>query len=93
MAYLTLQRFRRVSMNAPRTITPKDIYCNLLIQARQQYSIRLAYQSVGEVRAVGMQKFGFTSNGMRRFRYKDWGRTFPVLTTTIFGSHAIHLAE
>ena len=40
-----------------------------------------------------MQKFGYTSNRIRRFRCKDCGRTFTVLTNTIFDNHKIPISE
>jgi transposase-like protein len=40
-----------------------------------------------------IQKFGYTANGIRRFRCKECGKTFTVLTNTIFDSHKIPLSE
>ena len=40
-----------------------------------------------------IQKFGYTSNRIRRFRCKDCGRTFTVLTNTIFDNHKIPISE
>ncbi|WP_319756526.1 hypothetical protein [uncultured Sphaerochaeta sp.] len=37
-------------------------------------------------RSSVIQRFGFTPNGVRRFRCKDCGRTFNALTNTIFDS-------
>jgi transposase-like protein len=40
-----------------------------------------------------IQKFGYTANGIRRYRCKECGKTFTVLTNTIFDSHKIPLSE
>jgi transposase-like protein len=43
--------------------------------------------------STAIQRFGFTSNGVRRFRCKDCRRTFNILTNTIFDSHKLPLTE
>jgi transposase-like protein/DNA-directed RNA polymerase subunit RPC12/RpoP len=51
---------------------------------------------VNECRRCGsseIRKFGYTPNGIRRYRCKECGRTFTVLTDTIFDSHKIPLTE
>ncbi|MDA3821184.1 MAG: hypothetical protein PF450_01040 [Bacteroidales bacterium] len=51
---------------------------------------------IAECRRCGsskIQKFGYTPNGIRRYRCKECGRTFTVLTDTIFDSHKIPLTE
>lgn len=43
--------------------------------------------------STAIQRFGFTSNGVRRYRCKDCRRTFNILTNTIFDSHKLPLTE
>lgn len=40
-----------------------------------------------------IQRFGYTANGIQRHRCKDCGKTFTILTDTIFDSHKIPLTE
>ena len=44
-------------------------------------------------KSSNLQKFGFTANGIRRFRCKDCSRTFTIVTNTIFDSHKISISE
>ncbi len=40
-----------------------------------------------------LQKFGYTGNGIQRYRCKDCGKTFTVLTETIFDGHKTNLKQ
>lgn len=40
-----------------------------------------------------IQRYGTTKNGIRRYRCSDCGKTFTVLTNTIFDSHKIAISE
>jgi transposase-like protein len=53
----------------------------------------LEVQECRHCRSPAIQRFGFTPNGVRRFRCKDCGRTFNALTNTIFDSHKLPLTE
>ena len=44
-------------------------------------------------KSSNIQKFGFTANGIRRFRCKDCSRTFTIVNNTIFDSHKISISE
>jgi len=44
----------------------------------------LDVQKCRHCRSNTIQRFGFTANGVRRFRCKVCGRTFYILTNTIF---------
>ena len=51
---------------------------------------------VDECRRCGssdIQRFGYTPNGIQRYKCKECMRTFTVLTNTIFDSHKIPLTE
>ncbi len=53
----------------------------------------LDVQDCRHCKSTAIQKFGFTANRVCRFRCKSCGRTFNVLTNTIFDSHKIPLTE
>jgi transposase-like protein len=53
----------------------------------------LDVQECRHCQSKDIQRFGFTLNGVRRFRCKGCGRTFNVLTNTIFDSHKVALTE
>jgi len=40
-----------------------------------------------------IHKYGFTGNHIRRYRCSDCGRTFTVMTGTIFNNHKIPISE
>jgi transposase-like protein len=40
-----------------------------------------------------LQKFGFTKNGIRRYRCKKCGKTFSITNNTIFDNHKIPISE
>lgn len=52
-----------------------------------------AIEECRHCKSSGIQGFGFTRNGIRRYRCKECGRTFTVITGTIFGNHKIPISE
>ncbi len=43
--------------------------------------------------STNIKKHGFTSNGIQRYKCKDCGATFTILTGTIFDNHRIPVSE
>lgn len=50
-------------------------------------------RACGHCGAVGFVKRGFTSNGIQRYKCLECGRTFNVLTGTLFDGHKIPITE